>query len=164
MAGGKGNDSICGGDGDDFIEGGTGNDRLNGGNGNDLMEGGTGADTLNGGGGNDTLDGGDGDDLLIGGAGADRFVGGAGDDTMTGGKGADVFVFAEGFGEDVITDFKSGEDLIEIGAFAGADAAEILALGVQEGRDVVFDFGADGMLTLARVSLEALQESDFLIV
>ncbi|MFN6977797.1 MAG: calcium-binding protein [Gemmobacter sp.] len=164
LEGDDGDDLIIGGAGNDQMFGGTGNDRLNGGNGNDLMDGGAGADTLNGGGGNDTLDGGDGDDVLIGGAGADRFIGGAGDDTMTGGKGADVFVFADGFGEDVITDFKSGEDLIEIGAFAGADAAEILALGVQEGRDVVFDFGADGMLTLARVSLEALQESDFLIV
>ena len=42
--------------------------------------------------------------------------GGGGDDTLTGGDGADVFRFyaSEGMTTDVITDFKVGEDTLEL--------------------------------------------------
>ncbi len=90
---GMGNDSIRGGDADDFLVGGAGNDTLNGGNG---------ADTYLGGGGNDTIDSidrpsnifagsvapvrdvvdaGDGDDNVTGGR-LDQLQGGAGDDFL----------------------------------------------------------------------------------
>jgi Ca2+-binding RTX toxin-like protein len=47
---------------------------------------------------------------LYGDAGDDTITGGTGNDTLTGGKGADVFLF-EG-GNDLITDYKAGEDSI----------------------------------------------------
>jgi len=59
------NDSLGGGDADDFISALTGNDTLTGGGG---------ADTLLGGAGNDLLDGGAGGDSLAGGAGNDRYA------------------------------------------------------------------------------------------
>lgn len=55
-----------------YIDGGRGDDRLTGGSGNDFLQGGAGADRLTGG---------DGDDSFIGGAGKDRITGGAGDDS-----------------------------------------------------------------------------------
>ena len=62
---------------------------LDGGRGNDTLEGGEGDDRLIGGAGNDTLEGGEGDDKLIGGAGDDSLDGGAGFDSLAGDKGTD---------------------------------------------------------------------------
>ena len=48
------------------------------------------------------------DDTLIGGAGDDTLTGGDGNDTLTGGLGDDSFIFTAGDGDDVITDFNTG--------------------------------------------------------
>ncbi|RYE86488.1 MAG: type I secretion C-terminal target domain-containing protein [Hyphomicrobiales bacterium] len=81
------------------------------------------ADTLNGTNGNDVINGLAGNDKLNGGAGNDTLVGGAGKDTLTGGAGNDVFKFnsASEIGNkpttrDVITDFKQGQDKIDLSA------------------------------------------------
>ncbi|SDC72797.1 carbohydrate-binding domain-containing protein [Belnapia rosea] len=58
----------------------------------------------------DTLTGKLGADTIMGGAGNDTITGDLGDDQLTGGSGADVFKFTPGDGQDVITDFKVGED------------------------------------------------------
>jgi len=81
-----------------------------------VLKGTANGDVLVGRGGNDRLTGGLGNDILDGGAGNDRIDGGAGDDTLTGFSGKDTFVFAEGSGNDVITDFELGLDVI---TFAG---------------------------------------------
>jgi hypothetical protein len=67
--------------------------------GNDSLDGGAGNDTISGDGGNDSIDGGTGNDSVDG---------GTGDDTVAGGDGDDVFVFEAGDGDDVITDFNTG--------------------------------------------------------
>lgn len=97
---------------------------LRGSNNNNTMTGGAGPETLLGLGGNDTLNGMGGADFLVGGAGRDK---------LTGGAGKDHFVFAEashisektatGFLGDVITDFQSGVDKIDLKAI---DASETL--------------------------------------
>lgn len=95
----------------------------------DDIIGSTGANRLRGEGGNDTLSGGNGADTLQGGDGADRLTGGTGRDVMTGGDGADVFVFASATesdsrrtARDVITDFQTGIDLIDLSAIDGNTA------------------------------------------
>ncbi|MDO5606177.1 MAG: calcium-binding protein, partial [Paracoccus sp. (in: a-proteobacteria)] len=123
MHGDDGHDTLRGGDGDDTMRGGAGDDWMDGGNGNDLLLGGVGRDTLLGGPGDDWLDGGPGDDSLHGGNGNDTLIGGTGKDTLTGGAGADVFVFlpaagGEAAGTDLITDFTSGEDMIDVSKLA----------------------------------------------
>uniref|UniRef100_B0T214 Hemolysin-type calcium-binding region n=1 Tax=Caulobacter sp. (strain K31) TaxID=366602 RepID=B0T214_CAUSK len=55
LAGGGGDDYLCGGSGNDSLNGGAGDDRLIGGAGNDVLTGGTGADRMFGGAGNDTF-------------------------------------------------------------------------------------------------------------
>lgn len=125
--GGKGNDTIIGGNGDDnlsgdaghdLINGGAGDDRMFGGAGNDQLNGGTGDDLLSGNDGNDTLNGDGGDDLLMGGVGADvlngnadddRLDGGAGNDTLNGGSGDDVLI--GGAGDDRLI-FWQGDDTL----------------------------------------------------
>jgi Ca2+-binding RTX toxin-like protein len=71
----------------------------------------------------DTLTGGAGADTLSGGAGIDTLTGGLGIDNLTGGAGADTFVYAANAAgavvsslaaPDVITDFTSGTDKLQI--------------------------------------------------
>ena len=113
LTGTDGPDDLEGGDGDDVLVGKKGKDVLRGYGGNDELRGGRGADDLHGGRGADNLEGGNGSDQLSGGRGADRLLGGGGDDTLTGGPGKDRFIFFSGeTGDNVITDFGDGDDLI----------------------------------------------------
>ena len=131
LSGGNGNDKLYGGAGNDVLLGGNGNDSLNGYTGNDKLSGGDGKDTLVGGSGNDSLNGGSGNDKLSGGDGKDTLLGGSGNDSLTGGNGDDLFIYSAG--NDVITDYISGEDKISLGAaissvsLSGNDA--ILTIG-----------------------------------
>ncbi|TNE63216.1 MAG: calcium-binding protein [Alphaproteobacteria bacterium] len=121
--GGYGNDTLDGGDGDDTLLGERDMDLIHGGNGDDLIGGGTEADTLYGDAGNDTIRasegndlvyGGDGDDSIEGGNGRDTITGGAGDDWLSGGGEPDTFIFADGDGNDTISDFQVGRDTLDL--------------------------------------------------
>lgn len=133
VKGGNGRDSVIGGDGDDTVFGNKGDDLLFGdydengysGDSNDKMSGGSGDDTLYGGDGDDRLSGGNDADLLYGGYGEDTLNGGNGNDTLAGGddadklkggEGNDVFLFTsiDAYETNTISDFTSGEDVIEI--------------------------------------------------
>ena len=57
----------------------------------------------------DTLTGDGEANVLDGGGGADTIIGGGGDDTVTGGAGDDVYVLSDGFGNDRILDFDTGD-------------------------------------------------------
>ena len=92
--------------------GSTSGDSIKSGSGNDQLYGGDGNDTLIGGGGSDVLNGDVGDDVLSGGAGDDILYGGTGNDTLTGGAGVDLFVYEDG--NDVITDYATGTDKIQL--------------------------------------------------
>jgi Ca2+-binding RTX toxin-like protein len=93
-----------------------GNDRIGGGSVGDELNGGDGNDTVNGKGGNDVVDGGAGDDYVDGG-------GQTGDDRLSGGAGHDVFNYGsfrsdvadDIKGADVVTDFRSSEDVLRWG-------------------------------------------------
>lgn len=142
--------TIIGGAGDDTIYAGYGADQADGGIGDDLIIGygvladgnpirsaqardSDGADVLIGGDGKDTILGGGGNDLLRGGAGDDVLVGGVGADTLTGGSGNDIFRFGamdtrarmpvfdtQG---DVVTDFRRGQDTLDLSLFRDAFGA-----------------------------------------
>ncbi len=61
---------------------------------------------------------GDGDDTIIGNALDNKIDGGRGDDTLTGNAGNDIFIIRKHGNEtDTITDFKPGEDKIDLTAF-----------------------------------------------
>lgn len=111
-------ENATGGSGSDVIIGNEVANRLLGGNGKDKVSGGFGDDRLYGGGSADILSGQGGSDILVGGGGADR---------LAGGGGADVFVYnrrteSTAGAADVITDFASGTDCIDLSAL-DADAA-----------------------------------------
>jgi len=121
-------------------------------------------DTITGGKGKDTIDALGGNDVVHGGAGADRLTGGAGNDVLTGGDGNDTFVFGPGFGEDIITAFIPGHDVIEIDHTIFADFAAVLAASQQVGADVVIVADAANTITLENVVLANLQANDFFLV
>ncbi len=122
--------TVNGGDGADVIYGSDQVSILNGDGGNDTIVGfGTGADTMSGGAGNDWLLGGAGADTLIGGTGLDILTG-----AVIGGNGADeadIFRWlASGEFGDVLTDFTSGTDTLEIARAAlGVDGTYALTDG-----------------------------------
>ena len=153
LIGTAGNDTLLGGSGADRLMGGRGLDVLGGGAGNDRLLGGAGHDVLRGQGGADRLEGGAAADRLIGGRGADTLVGGEGNDTMSGGLAADRFVFAGRFGRDVIEDFGTGADVIDL---SGRD----LTFRTLETRAV--HGGADTLIVIGqnRILLEGVQEED----
>ncbi len=102
-----------------LLNGGSGGDRMYGADGADALSGLLGADQIYGHGGGDILDGGAGDDILQGDDGDDVLLGGSGGDRMIGGAGADTFRYTQALdstsaGQDVITDFVSGVDHIEL--------------------------------------------------
>jgi hypothetical protein len=139
LTGGAAADSITGAAGADTINGGAGSDSLDGGTNNDTLAGAAGGDSLMGAAGNDTVDGGAGDDSLSGGNGSDTLLGGAGNDTITGGANRDILTGAQHndvfkftamnemalseANTDLITDFKRGQDKIDLSTI---DASTVL--------------------------------------
>lgn len=124
ISGNKAMNALTGGQGHDTLYGLDGKDVLKGGNGKDLLKGAAKDDALFGGRGGDKLYGGAGEDTLNGGAGNDRLTGGSGKDWMSGGDGADRFRFIKvtdsgtGADSDVIRDFASGEDKVNLAALS----------------------------------------------
>lgn len=166
MAGGQGSDLLFGEDGSDVMEGGDGFDLLNGGAGDDTLLGGSGNDRLEGNLGADHLDGGAGDDELFGGNGnsSDTLIGGAGNDRLAGEAGTDLFVFADGFGQDVITDFDafSSAERIDLGAVSAiTDFADLLANHLSQSGANAFITDGINTITLLNVSITDLGAEDF---
>ncbi|NET25051.1 DUF6851 domain-containing protein [Okeania sp. SIO1I7] len=79
---------------------------------NNLIYGNRGDDIIQGLDGNDLLYGSKGDDQLDGGIGDDIIGGQMGDDILSGGAGGDMFEFGFGYGDNIITDFEDGIDII----------------------------------------------------
>ena len=95
------------------------NDVLAGDRRDNTLYGNAGDDTLYGGpgGGDDWLYGEAGNDKLFGGQGNDQLDGGPGNDRLTGGTGADTFIFGPGNGDDIIINYESNVDKIDLTAF-----------------------------------------------
>jgi Ca2+-binding RTX toxin-like protein len=121
-----------------------------------------------------TITGGRGNDVLRGEAGSDILVGGAGKDMLTGGDGADRFIFATadsysgGGARDVITDFTSGEDKIDLSALSISDeASQITFKGVGSGLIVYVDTNLNGFdysdFAIQLAGVQSVQVSDFIL-
>ncbi|KZY46995.1 hypothetical protein A3731_08575 [Roseovarius sp. HI0049] len=157
LDGGDGQDTVLGQNGNDTVSGGAGDDTVMGNNGSDLMDGDGGHDLLDGGPGNDRMRGGSGNDTLIVGPGRDTLVGEGGDDELTGGNGNDIFVFNadSATGDDTITDFEDGIDVIRINGAPDFDDLTLSAAGP----DVVVSW--DGGSVTVEAALGMIDEDDF---
>lgn len=184
LDGGDGDDTLSGSTGDDYAYGGAGNDLIAGGDGNDWLLGELGNDRINGGLGDDSLSGGEGDDVLRGEDGADTIAGdagndwiygGAGKDQLSGGSGADRFVFAAndskagGSFRDVISDFQTGVDKLDLSALHITDyASQISFKAIGSGLIVYADTNGNGFdysdFAVQMTGVASLQQSDFILV
>ncbi|MCP5075361.1 MAG: hypothetical protein GY947_18975 [Rhodobacteraceae bacterium] len=158
---------VYGGDGDDNIRGGAGGETFFGDADGDTLIGRGGNDDLFGGDGTDDLRGGDGDDDLSGGGGSDKLNGGKGDDEITSGGGNDVIVFRRKAGDDTITDFNNGRDVIDLQAFNLTNWGDLNGSGavtdVTGGVEIDFSLiGGSGILTIAGISVSNLGNPDFI--
>ncbi len=185
LRGEDGNDTLLGGADADTLIGGLGNDTLGGGAANDTADysASNAAVTVNlqtgaGSGGHAQGDAYASIENVIGSAFGDTIIGKnnawdnlfdgrGGNDTMTGGLGNDTFVFRINEGSDTVTDFSAGAasgDVIQMAGWGAAfdTFAEMIAVGVQSGGDVVFSFGNGQTLTLQNVTLGNLNAGDFI--
>jgi serralysin len=148
----------------EHARGGSGADRIQGNSQINHLTGGAGADQLFGMSGNDRLIGDAGNDRLDGGTGNDRLEGGLGHDTMTGGSGADRFVFTGG--TDRIIDMTDADTIAFSRSLFGTGTitvADILDEAVLRSGRVVFDFGAQGTLTLDGITVISGLADDVLL-
>ncbi|USG61910.1 hypothetical protein NBZ79_02845 [Sneathiella marina] len=117
-------------------------------------------------GGNDTdnaLEGGEGHDLLLGMGGDDTLNGGAGADQLEGGKGDDLFIFGPNSGNDLLKDFNSKHDVLDLVLYDLESASAATDLAEQVGKDVVFTFNENDILTLENVKLRDIDSDNILI-
>mgnify|MGYP005703318555 FL=1 len=105
------------------------NDNLVGFMANDLIYGNRSDDNVFGDDGNDLLYGGKGNDIINGGAGADMIYGNLGDDILIGGLGGDRFNFRSNDGNNIITDFEDGIDVIGLDRGLGFQQLTISQIG-----------------------------------
>ena len=163
LNGEAGRDRIYAGSGDDVVDGGSGNDLLYGGSGFDDIVGGTGNDKIFGGSGNDNVQGGANNDWISGGSGNDVIAGDAGSDIIYGGSGDDIFVFGEGSDWDAVKDFdKRGDDRVMLSIDGVSSFDDVLKYAENARGRVELDFGGGDKLLLWGVSVSDLSADDFL--
>ncbi len=98
--------------------------------------------------------------ILVGNSGNNVLKGGKGNDDMTGGAGNDIFVFGRS-GRDTVTDFRDGEDKIDVSRLSGVDDSSDLNMW-QIGSDTIIWYKTDAMV-LKGVNMFDLSNSDFIL-
>jgi len=96
----------------------------------------------------------------------DRFDSTASNESFTAGPGEDLFVFANAFGQDQITDFAPGEDVIDLSGVTNPDwmsFADVQAHMTQVSADTLIDLGGGNTITLVGVAPGSLTAGDFLL-
>ena len=104
--------------------------------------------------GNDTLLNSNSDDLNI--------TGGAGDNVLTGGSGVNTYSFDLGSGQDTITDFEIGQDILDLSAYLDSADGSAFGFATQVGSDTLIDFGNDNSITLNDVAVGDLTTDSFI--
>ena len=106
--------------------------------------------------------GGDGNDTIEGNDLANLIAGGFGDDTMIGGAGADTFEFYDDFGDDIISDFTRGSDLLKFLDKSESLIARDLITSADAGSNLILTIG-DSSLTLTGLAGTTFDDS-FLVI
>jgi Ca2+-binding RTX toxin-like protein len=154
--GGSGPDVVHGGTGgDNLLFAGTGNATLfGGGSGDQLFASGAAGQELHAGAGNETLNG-------VFASGADTFFASTGNSTITGGSGPDSFVFTNGQsgGTDLIQNFTSGPDTINLQGYGKNEVADALKSQTVTAGSVTITLSDSTKITFANVG--SLTAKDF---
>jgi hypothetical protein len=83
---------------------------------------------------------------------------------MSGSSGNDIFVFRANPGQDVVTDFTAGSDVLEFRDGVFADAAAALAAATASGNNTLITIDATNTILLQNVNPANLHVADFHIV
>lgn len=102
---------------------------------------------------------------LVPGPGNDVMIGnGSGDPSVPSGGGSTTFVIAKGEGNDVISNFRSGIDVVRLQGFTQLwDLPTVQASMTQVGTDVVLNLGAGQTLTFRNETIAQFKAADFLL-
>ena len=84
------------------------------------------------------------------------------DDTLSGGAGADIFAFGRNAGNDVVTNFTNGEDLIDLSAFRLSGFSDLTLTSDSSGVTIDLTEHGGGTILLQGTSLSDLDASDFI--
>jgi Ca2+-binding RTX toxin-like protein len=107
------------------------------------------------------LGGNDAANEIVGYAGSDLIVGFGGNDTLSGGADADSFGFTTGWGQDTITDFTIGQDVLDMSGVSGLTSISQLSItNTAQGTSITF--GADSIL-LKGVAASTLNPAAFVV-
>ena len=88
---------------------------------------------------------------------------GSSDETLTGEAGVDTFVFRRDSGNDVVTDFTNGEDLIDLSAFPSiSDFSDLTITSNANGVAIDLTGHGGGTIVLQGFDINNLDASDFL--
>jgi len=94
----------------------------------------------------------------------DVIAGNAEINVLTGGEGEDFFVFDTGNGDDVVTDFEDGLDLLDVsGRGVNFDLSATINGAQQIENDTLIDLGAGDSVLLQNFLLADLDANDFLV-
>lgn len=149
--------------------GGTGNDVIvatqgrvveNGDDGDDTLYGNVGRDYFYGGNGNDLMFGGDGVDVLIGGA----FDGGQGVNYYFGGGGTNTFVSNDVPSVQVVQDWNSSTDTVQLNGSGFTSFADVLSHSYQNGAYFVVQVDGDTSVWLNGATAATFTGANFSIV
>lgn len=127
----------------------------------------TGVGTIKAKGGNDILIGSNFAEEMQGGDGDDILDGRGGNDILDGGSGHNTYVFADGYGNDTVVEFRPGNDTFDFTGVAGVSSFADLTLTQIDRKTVLIDF--DGIaggdtLTIHKTTIAELtaNQNDFL--
>ncbi len=102
--------------------------------------------------------------VVFGTSGHDTIVSTGSNETLSGNGGGDTFIFAEKFGNDIIADFNTSNDVIQLSHNAFADFASVLSHAAQSGADVVINADATDSITLKNTTIGQLSDHNFHLV
>ena len=157
---GAGNDTVTTTGGADIVLSGSGNDTVTTGEGDDIVLSATGNDTIAAGAGDDKIFSGSGNDRINAAAGADIIDSGSGNDTIVLGGDSDVDTVIFGAtavanGSDVITNFVSGTDKLNLDAMTAQTATTAVAGSLTVTADSVYFFSTTTATAASTVGLSA---------
>ncbi len=105
-----------------------------------------------------------GNDTISGSSWNDTIYGDSGNDTLSGSGGDDIFVFRASSGQDIITDFSVGHDVLQFRDGVFADSAAAFAAASASGSNTIVTIDASTQVLLQNVALANLHVDDFRVV
>jgi serralysin len=100
---------------------------------------------------------------LLGGAGNDTINGKAGNDVLFGEAGSDIFVFERGTGGDVVGDFATGTDKVQLTGLGFASFDQLSASMTTDGVSTALDLGEGDFVVFNGVTPGGFAAGDFLV-